>query len=427
MENLDKKENNIKKHGKELEKPEQVVESLKREIDKEIDITEKQLITSISNLPLEDSKKDVPNIMGDLREKLVGTTTKKVLTTLAAYGMYFGFGTGNVQAENLSDAEFLNTETVETPISTPETDLDDGKTYNLNMEPGLENQHVMKFKTNFEMGSAEMSAEVINSFSQEISDFLDSFSKEDLEKVKYGEMIVKIPSGSSHHEVVGVQETLGQEYSNNYELSKIRGEAMKSLTLNQLAKRGINNPIIMLDIPNVENLEQGVSENDERFAGIEIMELSYENLAKNYDVLVVDPSGSMENDRNQINQFIGERADIIDLDTRNRLNDTKELLFQTMKRLVDSSEVGTRIAFLTDEGDNTSFSSEEMKKYRDLALEKDMEITGIMINPEDPNDILYFDYLNMMHAVKDTGGNRGDVSAFNLVKRILDLRINRNN
>ena len=375
------------------------------------------------------------------REALSGNTQRFVaglVMTLLTQGPSF--------AKNIDDmdTDLLKDNPIEKVSSINEET--DGKTFILDGDPELgpdplpesepdresiedeiEKENRLVLETNFEMGSGEMSAETIAAFEQEISDFLDSFSEDDLEKIKKGQMVVNIPVGSSHHEIIGVQTTLGQDYTNNYELSVIRGKAMENLVIKLLAERGIMNPITMLDIPNVEGLERGVSENDQRFAGLEVVELTYENISKNYDVLFVDPSRSMDNDREEIEKFKGERADILELKTFEKNGDTRELLFETMKDFLESHNPGIRIAFIMDEGDNSSFTTEEMLTFRKLALERGDEITGILINPDNPTDKLYFDYLNMIHAMKDKGGENGDKMTYELVSKILNLRINKTN
>lgn len=292
-------------------------------------------------------------------------------------------------------------------------------------ESGNLEKNRLKFKTNFEMGSAEMSQITIDSFKKEISNFIEKFSDEYLEKIKKGRMLVKIPVGSSDDIVRGVQETLGKKYTNNYQLSQIRGEAMKNLVLEVFSKKGIHNPLLIVDIPNVKGKERGVSDNGERFAGVEIVELSYENMVKNYDTIIIDPSGSMNNDREEINKFKGFKAHIVNLDVQREHGDMRELIYKSINKAVVNAENGSKIIFITDEGDNSSFDLNKIKNLREIAKDKNIDVTGVMINPENPNEKVIFDYLNMAYAIRDKGGKNGDIKAFNLVKRILKIRENK--
>ncbi|MCD5389969.1 MAG: hypothetical protein LR005_01085 [Candidatus Pacebacteria bacterium] len=383
----------------------------------------------------------ISEINKTLKEALLGKPSKgsKMKKFFLGVGMTLlsqmpSFG---ANTEDVSDDVLVNENPIEMDISNPVTlnpDFDkevfnySGETEGLD---GNENvigdpkEYKMKFKTNFEMGSAKISQETIDAFKSEVADFIDTFSTEDLGKIKKGEMIIQIPVGSSGHVVKGVQETLGQTYTNNYELSQIRGEAMKNLVLEALVEKGISNPILMVDIPDIEGKEKGVSESGERFAGVKIMELTYENMAKNYDIIIVDPSGSMHNDQEEINKFKDLKAEIIDLDIRKEHRDTKELIYRSVYKAVHGAEDGSKIVFVTDEGDNSSFDFDKVKELREIAESKNIDVTGIMINPDNPNEKINFDYLNMMNAVKDKGGDSGDIKAFNLVKRILDIRRNK--
>ena len=400
--------------------------------------TESDLSTSAKNLPPDLYIKEIPNIIGDLRKKLVGSTVKRIITTLAAYGMYFGVGAGELKAENL-DADLLSRTTIGNTMAASETSDADGA-YILeggtgpdpedpddSLEKGPKpNVHKIEYETPFLMGSAELPADIQKKLEAESLEFVDSFSSKELEDIKYGKMIVKVSAGSSEHIVRGEQETMGQKYTNNYELAQIRANEMVKIIKSVLSGKGIVNPMVIVDIANVDGLERGVSETGERFAKIEVMELSYENIADNYDSIIIDPSSSMKNDKEAVDKLSGLRADIITMETKNAPNgDVLEFILKTVSDTVDSAPEGASIAVVFDEGDNSLLSNKETAELRDKIVAKNINVTAIMINPENPSERIFFDLKDMLFAVKDLGGSKGDINTYNLTKRIQEIRINK--
>ena len=421
---LNKNEDSLVKEKEYMNPKEEAAQEMKNankefndSFKKMLDESQLELIHDINNniSPVE-QKEHVVNIMGKLREFTTGNALRRIITAAAAYGMYFGVGTHEVRSENID----VNSETEKNLNFDKNNSTHDPETF---FFEGDSEKKLRTFESNigFDLAKTNISESDLEKFNRGVEEYLSSFNDTELEKIKHGEMLLLFEAGSSPEIITSTIETSMGEVHDNFDLSQKRAEIFKAKVLEKLAEKGINNPVTTTKIPVIEGKEPGVSESGERFASVTALEMSYENMVKYMDILIVDSSGSMKNDIEFINSLVSETSsetEIVDVKTRKKGGETLEFYLETISSVVLNAEKGSNIFMVGDEMDDfgrmSSFSSEDdrvkafkkvFKKVQEIATEKGINVLMKRINPENPNESIidnYFDSgLNMFSGKND--------------------------
>lgn len=426
METLDNKEHNIIRTWDVLETPEHVIDSLEKEINKKIETFEKQLLTSVNNLPSEDFKRDVPGILQELRKNLVESTTKRVFTTLAAYVMYFGLGTGDVRAENPSDEKIL-TDTVEANAPASKTNLDDMETYysfdtEPDSEPGkIETLEKISFdmEEEFDFEKAKLNPEKFETAVDKLTNFLSALTLQIVENIESGKTEIVFYAQRSNVNVVSGGYNAGRGWvNNNLDLCRDTVEEMSDVFTEALKRSGISGAKYRFDIPengvNMDNPNKILS----RISFADVLETSLvdtnvkatedshlenkfsSNTIENSNVIIIDMSGSMQTEadlaRATADKILGDsgkKIEIIKLE-----GGSHEAHANTIMHNLDKVPDGGQLTVFTDEPDSSFMyvfatgerREEAISEYKNFMLEiikkaQDRDIK-IMVRVYNPNE-----------------------------------------
>ena len=238
---------------------------------------------------------------------------------------------------------------------------------------------VMESRVDFDLAKTDLEEKEVLALDAEIENYFESFGDHDIEKIKDGKMIINIAAGSSPERIQVPIETSMGTASNNFELSQLRAEIYKNLVLEHLEDRGINNPIVRIDIPVIEGFEPGVSENGERFAAVKAIELTNENIAELANTIIVDRSGSMKDDIAEIEKATQKAetgAKIVDLETeKGKAGETLEMYFSSMQDAVHKAKIGEVIFMIGDEkSDDGRNQFENLEKRQEVNRDRFLDI-----------------------------------------------------
>ncbi len=396
MENIEKKATPSK--GDNLEVGAEAKKVIK-EIEENFDDAERGIGDVLGGIEAEaGAYREASNVLGKLRKKI-----SNKFVALFAIGVLSAAGSGEASASNI---EANPNPKNKTELSFDQKETVGGNTYIMAetksnqdiKEIESEEKNKLTFKTNFNMASIEVSKEAREKLENEVENFISGFSREDLKKIKKHKMIVNIEAGSSDEKVIGKQTTELGTYSNNYELSVLRSEIMRKMVEKELSEKDIN-PFIHITIPVIDGKEPGVSSNNERFAEVNIVEMTNENIVKYFDTIIMDKSGSMLNDANKIEEILKENAEkkYTKLLTKETDEGTKEYHYASIKKAIEEANPYESIIVITDEKeDATRITKERIDDLKKLADDKNISVTVKMLNPDnEKGGMVIFDYFRI--------------------------------
>jgi len=294
-----------------------------------------------------------------------------------------------------------------------------------------------EFRTDFEVAEFTMNKETMNSLDEQAAEFVESFTEEQLQKIKNLQVFIEFNTGSDDTPVRGITGPNGENIDNNFKLSYARGSILEKAVKEKFVQRGIYNVLTTIHVPVIEGKEPGVSATNERFASASMIEMTNENMAEYMDIIVLDKSGSMQNDIEAINKMISEKkldTEIVTLETTNSKGKTLEHHFETLIKVVKNARDGATIGLLSDEKDDYGsgkFNSwqekqeafmKDLAEFRKIVKEKNLKIIAKMDNVDDPNESVVFDYVEMAPMlVRGTD----DTDTFNRLKQHLEWKMNK--
>ncbi len=318
-----------------------------------------------------------------------------------------------------ADPELLNTDSIESSISSEESD--DSETYKLGGDPDEETEPKKEAKKTDNIESLEkMSIEMIQDFEFEkvklspekyksavskLSDIFSALSHQTKQDIESGKIVIVLSAHRSQVEVVGGGYDAGRGWVNdNLDICEDSIEELHDVTTEASKKSGLSGVQYRYDIP-----ENGVDVNnpDEISSRISFeytldsdLETDKSNTIENSNLIIMDMSASMEKEAEaarttaaEILKDSGKKIDIIKLE-----GGTREAHANTIFNNLEKVPDGGQLTVFTDEPDSSFghlFAKGERRKvalieYKELvnnivkqAQERNIDVIVRVYNPDE--------------------------------------------
>lgn len=289
----------------------------KQKFGEQINDVELEMISLIdSPLSSEEKKEKVVNVIGKVRDFTTGSPLKRVLTSAAAYAMYFGIGTGEAKGEtsHTFEAPVAKEIPAEQPSgTTPDDTFDMGTMDSTPAEPEAHQPLLENFKVNidgkFDLGKAVQDQGERVEIESHLVEQISQWPKEIQEGLANGTYLIKVKAGCSPELInAPIDVGNGTKVDNNHDLSIERMKFGEERVKEAAKKLGMK-----LSVVKSPAFEDGIDpERPERY-----VELTVEAVGKGYsnqllfdgidgkiEKIYVDASESMKGKVTQLYQSL---------------------------------------------------------------------------------------------------------------------------